>query len=190
MKIRNHRKREWEFRPPEESNLKKNLYRFKYKSDMMKFLNNNFYESVCGVVSLHEDSFGNSGTLREWFVWYDKYTGQIDLKQRSFRGKKYVFKKSKISKSSKKYFAFSNKVISLMCNIADSGVTKEKANKLITLFEKRGFKDFDPDEDDLLYIDNYISNGIDFHYWSDRCNFSRCKVILEYFKRNKLINEK
>jgi hypothetical protein len=63
----------------------------------------------------------------------------------------------------------------------------EKANKLITLFEKRGFKDFEPDEDDLYYINGHILTGIDFYHWSDRCNFLRCKVILEYFKRENLL---
>jgi hypothetical protein len=187
MKIRNHRKREWWFKPYKDSKLERHLYRFKYKSDMMKFLNNNFHEVLNGTVCLDENSFGHSGVFREWHVWYNRFNYKIELKQLPFRNKKYVFKKRNISKIDKKYFAFSNKVISLMCDIADSGITKERASKLITLFEKRGFKDFEPDEDDLRYINGHIEDGIDFYYWSDRCNFLRCKVILEYFKRENLL---
>ena len=77
-----------------------------------------------------------------------------------------------------------------MCNIYESDgetILPNKAKNLINLFEKRGFKDFEPSEEDLKYINGHISDGIDFFYWSDRCNFLRCKVILEYFKRKGLL---
>lgn len=195
MKIRNHRKYEWWFRPSKNSKLEKHLYRFKYKCDMMKFLNKNIDESVNGTVSLNHESFNCSNTKREWFVWYNDYAVKgmplkIVLKQMDFRGKKFISKNNKISKSSKKYFAFSDKVVSLMSNIYEADeetILPSKAKKLITLFEKRGFKDFEPNEEDLRYIDGHILDGIAFSYWSDRCNFLRCKVILEYFKREKLL---
>lgn len=55
MKIRNHRKYEWWFRPAFDSKLEKNLYRFKYKADLMKFLNKNLKESVNGYFTVRAD---------------------------------------------------------------------------------------------------------------------------------------
>jgi len=106
-----------------------------------------------------------------------------------FRGRKFISKYNKIEKSAKKYFAFSDKVISLMSNIYEENgaILPSKAKRLIKLFEKRGFKDFEPTEEDWEYINGHISDGICFSYWSDRCNFLRCKVILEYFKREELV---
>lgn len=195
MKIRNHRKYEWWFRPHESSKLKKHLYRFKYKKDLMKFLNKNFEDSINGVVNLDHKCFNSSGVAREWFVWYNDYDLRkaplkIKLRQVLFRGKKYIFKPHSVSKEDKKYFAFSEKIISLMCNIYEEDektITPNKAKRLITLFEKRGFKDFEPTEEDWNYINGHISTGIDFYYWSDRCNFLRCKVILEFFRRKGLV---
>ena len=195
MKIRNHRKYEWWFRPSKSSKLEKHLYRFKYKADLMKFLNRNFYESVNGTVSLDHKSFNCSNTKREWFVWYNDYavkgtTLKIVLKQMDFRGRKFISKNNSISKVDKKYFAFSEKVSSLMCNIYEDDektILPSKAQRLIKLFEKRGFKDFEPDEDDLKYIEGHILDGVQFSYWSDRCGFLRCKVILEFFKRERLL---
>lgn len=195
MKIRNHKKYEWWFRPRNNSKLEKHLYIFKYKSDMMEFLNNHFEEALIGTVSLDCSYFGGSGTVREWSVWYNDRAvrGQslkIELRQSNFRGRKYIFKPRKVEKSSKKYFAFSDKIISLMCNIyQEDGKTilSKDAKRLVDLFEKRGFKDFEPNKEDWDYIDGHINNGIDFHHWSDRCNFIRCKTILEFFKRRKLI---
>ena len=66
-------------------------------------------------------------------------------------------------------------------------ILPKDAKKLISLFEKRGFKDFEPTEEDWVYIKGHISDGIDFFHWSDRCNFLRCKVILEFFKRENLL---
>lgn len=194
MKIRNHRKYEWWFRPSKLSKFEKHLYRFKYKSDMMKFLNKNFKESINGTVSLDHSCFNSSGCVREWFVWYNDYDVKgsklkIELRQLLFRGRKYIFKPSKIEKESKKYFAFSNKIVSLMCNICEEDeetILPNKANKLIHLFKKRGFKDFEPDEEEWEYINGHISNGISFFHWSDRCNFLRAKTIYEYFKREGL----
>lgn len=195
MKIRNHRKYEWWFRPSKNSKLEKHLYRFKYKSDMMKFLNKNFEESLNGTVSLDHKSFNSSNTIREWFVWYNDCDEKgaklkIKLKQMDFRGRKFISNNNKISKEDKKYFAFSEKVSSLMCNIYEidgKTILPNKANKLIELFKKRGFKDFEPTEDDLIYINGHILDGVQFSYWSDRCNFLRCKVILEFFKRERLL---
>ena len=195
MKIRNHRKYEWWFRPSKNSKLEKHLYRFKYKSDMMKFLNKNFEESLNGTVSLDHKSFNCSNTIREWFVWYNDYDVKgaklkIKLKQLLFRGRKFISKHNEISKENKRYFAFSGKVSSLMCNIYQSDeetILPKDAKRLIELFKKRGFEDFEPTEDDLIYINGHIIDGIQFSYWSDRCNFLRCKVILEFFKREGLL---
>lgn len=197
MKIRNHRKKEWWFFPHKESKLyKQKLHRFKYKSDLMSFLNKNFKESINGEVRLEENSFGHSGCIRTWFVWYNDYDEkgkklEIELRQETFRGRKFVFKQEKIRKSSKKYFAFSDKVSSLMANIYQDEKSKtilpKDAKRLVELFYKRGFKDFEPTKDDWEYIDGNISDGIQFSYWSDRCSWLRTKTIIEFFKREKLI---
>jgi hypothetical protein len=195
MKIRNHRKYEWWFRPSKLSKFEKNLYRFKYKSDLIKFLNKNFEESINGTVSLDHKSFNSSNTIREWFVWYNDYDVKgsklkIELRQLLFRGRKFISKNNKISKEDKKYFAFSDKIVSLMCGIYEEDgktILPNKAEKLIELFKKRGFKDFEPTEEDLSYINGHILDGICFWHWSDRCNFLRCKVILEFFKHEGLL---
>ena len=188
-KIRKHRKKEWWFYPPEGSKISKGrCYVFKYKSDLMKFLNKHARHCINGEVILHESSFAGSYTIRGWFVWYNEYKYwhanqkfKIVLKQEDFRGRKYYGGKvHKVSKPAKKYFAFSDKVISLMCRIGDEGVDKRKAEKLIKLFEKRGFKDFEPSESDWAYINGHIEDGIGFFHWSDRCGALRMKVVLEY----------
>ena len=194
MKIRNHRKREYWFRPSENSKLKKHLYRFKYMQDLMKFLNNNLEESINGTVDQEEQSFNHSGCRRSWFVWYNDHAPRtaklkIELRQLYFRGRKFICKTHTISKSSKRFYAFSEKVISLMSHIEDDNgkILHKDAEKLISLFYKRGFKDFEPNEEDWTYINGHISDGIQFSYWSDRCNHLRMKTIFEYFKREKLI---
>lgn len=192
MKIRNHKKREYVFFPCEDSELK-GSFKFKYKSDLIRFLMKDIGNSINGTVSLMESSFNGSYTIREWFVWYNEYREnkeplKVVLKQLNFRGCKYIHKPASISKESKKYFALSEKVISLMGTIGDDGITKARANKLVLLFKKRGFKDFEPTDDDLDYINGHIEKGIDFFHWSDRCNWLRTKTIIEYFKRENLLN--
>jgi len=191
MKIRNHRKKEYVFRPSQNSELK-GIKIFKYKSDLINYLNKTFPECLNGTVSLTESCFGGSHTIRQWEVWYNDYREDNQkikpvLKQLYFRGGKFISKPWKVSKKDKRYFAFSDKVISTMSDIADSGVTKNKANKLVTLFYKRGFTDFEPTEDDWKYINGHIGDGIDFFHWSDRCNWLRTKTIIEYLKKEKLI---
>jgi len=181
MKVRKHRKKEWWFFPPKGSPLQRGrCYRFKYKSDLMKFLNRNFIDVLNGVVRLEEDSFGASYCRKAWDVWYDR--NGVVLKQT------YRSKLIKISKTGKKYFAFSDKVISLMCRIGEKDVIeKSEAKKLVDLFYKRGFKDFKPTDEDWEYINGHIENGIDFFHWSDRCNWIRTKTVIEYFKHENLI---
>lgn len=198
MKIKNHIKYEWWFRPHENSKLKDKLkpYRgcfiFKYKSDLMKFLNSNLEESLNGTVSLEYQTLNSFATLREYLVWYNDYKEineplKIILKQLDFRGRKYVSKISNISKTSKKYFSMSNKRISLMLYIAENGITKIHAKNLINIFYKSGFKDFILGNEDEEYVNYYLKKGIDFWHWSDRCNFLRMKTVIEYFKQQNLI---
>jgi hypothetical protein len=194
MKIRNHRKYEWLFHPHKKSKLEKHAYRFKYKADLMIFLNKHFEESLNGVVRRDHKSFNCSNTQREWFVWYNDASPRreglkIVLKQMEFRGRKFICKPYPISREDKKYYAHSEKIIQLMCNICEEDeetILPNKANKLIRLFKKRGFKDFEPDEEEWEYINGHISDGISFSHWSDRCNFLRAKTIYEYFKREGL----
>lgn len=196
MKIRNHRKKEWWFYPPEKSTLKKHLYVFKYKKDLMNFLNSNIEQSINGTVRIEERTFNSSYTLSQYFVWYNEIECRsganlkADLRQMAFSGRKYFSKPHRLSKEDKIYFAFSDKVISLMCNIEDVNgkILPKNAKKLYNLFIKRGFKDFKPTEEDWIYINSHISDGICFSHWSDRCNFLRVKTIVEYFKRSGLLN--
>lgn len=195
MKIRNHRKKEWWFYPPEKSTLKKHLYVFKYKQDLIKFLTSNIEQAINGTVRIEEKTFNASYALRQYFVWYNEnqYRSgaalKADLLQMTFRGKKYISKPHRISKEDKRYFAFSDKIISLMCHIEDENgnILSKDAKRLYDLFIKRGFKDFEPTEDDWVYINGHISDGICFSHWSDRCNFLRAKTIIEYFKRSGLL---
>jgi hypothetical protein len=191
MKIRNHKKIEYIFFPYEESELK-GSFNFKYKSDLIRFLMKDIKNSIKGIVILNKSGFGGYQSVQEWIVWSNDYKEdkeplKIVLKQSNFKGCKHTYKSNPISKKSKKYFAFSEKVISLMGNIGDDGITKARANKLVLLFKKRGFKDFEPTDDDLDYINNHIERGIDFFHWSDRCNWLRTKTIIEYFKRENLL---
>lgn len=194
MKIRNHRRYEWVFAPHKESNLK--YKSFKYKSDLMSYLTKNTEQSVNGEVLLEEYRFDGSGPVRTWCVWYNSYEHhtkgarfKIELRQQDFRGKKFMFRKTSISKSAKRYFAFSDKVTSLMCHIKqdDGTILKKDAERLVQLFYKRGYKDFEPTEDDTAYITYYLQNDIDFFHWSDRCNWLRTKAVIEYFRKLKLI---
>lgn len=196
MKIRNHKKREYIFYPIEENRqyFESKRFIFKYKSDLIKFLNKHLIHAVNGTVTLSESGFGYSGSIREWFVWYNERSLkhgniQIELRQLDFRGRKFIHKKHIIGKRDKKYFAFSNKVINLMYYIEkeDGTIESKDAKKLVDLFYKRGFKDFEPTEEDWTYINGHIGVGIEFKYWCDRCNWLRTKTIIEYFKRKNLI---
>jgi len=197
MKIRNHRNRSWCFYPNDNSNIvNKSAYIYKYKSDLMNFLNSNIEGAVNGLVVLEEKSFNRSGRIRSWFVWCNNYKEdneklKVKLIQQDFRGHKFFISKEgrKIDKYSKKYFAFSGKVINLMCSIGDDGfVSKNKAQRLLNLFKKRGFKDWEVnDDDDKRYIEYHIDRGIGFYHWSDRCNWLRTKTVIEYLKRKDLI---
>ena len=76
-----------------------------------------------------------------------------------------------------------------MCHIKqdDGTILKKDAERLVQLFYKRGYKDFEPTENDTDYITYYLRNGIDFYHWSDRCNWLRTKTVIEYFRMLKLI---
>lgn len=196
MKIRNHRKREWLFLPSENSTLPRKCYVFKNKSKLMAFILANIEQAINGEVRLDEQSFAGSYTIRLYAVWYNQrqYTQsgaklKPELRQVMFRGRKYVHKPSRVSIESKKYHAFSQKVISCMCNMhqPDGSILPKDAQRLLSLFIKRGFKDFEPDTDEWIYINGHINDGIDFYHWSDRCNWLRTKTIIEYFKRQGLI---
>ena len=196
MKIRNHRKYEWWFYPHKDTKISLPAKIFKYKSSLIKYLNANFEGALGGTVVLNHRSFNSSSSIREWFVWYNDYTHskktpmKISLRQLDFRGRKYISKPSKISKGDKRYFAFSNKIIPLMCNMQDDNgiILPKNAKKLVELYKKRGFKDFTPNKEDQEYIDYYLEKGIDFYHWSDRCNWLRTKTVIEYFKIKGLLN--
>ncbi len=200
MKIKNHIKYEWWFRPHENSKLQnklkpyKRIFVFRYKSDLMKFLNNNFEDVLNGEVSISYQTFNSFATLREYFVWYNDYAdinepSKIVLKQLDFRGRKYISPIDKISKLSKKYFSMSSKRMSLMWYIGKNGINKSHAKNLLNIFYKSGFKDFIINKENQKYVDYYLVDGneIPWLYWSDRCDYLRMKIIIEWFKQNNLI---
>lgn len=196
MKIRRHRKKEWWFYPAKESSLYKGrAYRFKYKSKLMQLLNNNLEAAINGEVHLEKERFGGSYRIRMWDVWYNEkayLSGaniKIELRQLLFRGRKYVRHKRKISKISKRYFAFSEKRRNLLAHIGmqDGNICPKNARNLCKIFNKSGFNDFEPNAEEWKYINGHIADGIDFWHWSDRCGWLRMKTIVEYFRRNDLI---
>jgi hypothetical protein len=193
-KIRNHRKKEWVFWPntAEAEFYPKRRYRFRYKSELMRFLNSTFPHCLNCEVTYEESSFAGIYTRRHYQVWFNSrsfYTNQnakpeAVLKMVPFRGKKEV--KLKTSKSEKKYRAFSDKVISLMSRM-EKNRTEGDAKKLLELFEKRGFKDFTPNEEEQEYITAHIEKGVQYWYWSDRCNWLRTKTVIESLKKEGLL---
>ena len=197
MKARNMKTQEWSFRPHKDSKLK--FKTFKYKSDLMKYLNNNFIEALSGEVSLTFDTVDMSGTQRTWFVWYNDYSDEkqplkIELRQELFRGRKYITRRKtiKVEKDSKKWLMFSAKVNNLMCDLSDTPVGtelhKRQTENLIKLFYKRGYKDIDLNSGEYKNVyacKDYLSGAepIPYSYWSDRCNFIRCAIIIENYKK-------
>lgn len=200
MKARNLKKFEWFFRPSQNSKLKPNFgyKRFKYKSELMKYLNDNFYDALNGEVALLYDTGNSSGTQRTWFVWYNDYAERneplkIVLKQELFRGRKYITRRKtiKIEKSEKRWLMYSDKILNLMCALSDTPVGtelhKRQTENLIKLFYKRGYKDIDLNSDEYKDVYNYEDylNGnepIPYSYWCDRCNYIRCAVIIHNYK--------
>lgn len=175
MKIRKLKKKTWMFFPRKSSSLPKMSYSFKYKKDLMNFLSSNFSECHSGKVTIWHQSPNYSYYGDIFQVWHTN--GYVTL-HRLRRG----FKKCKTTKKSKRWFAFSKKVLNRMNLVEneDGTINKPIARNLVELFYKRGFKD----DIELKNgeMKHYLKEGIPFHYWSDRCNFTRCKIIIEYFK--------
>jgi hypothetical protein len=187
MKIKDYKQIEYIFIPLIKKTLK-DSYTFKYKSDLMRFLLSNIDDALNGTVRVYVNSFCGSYTSKEYFVWYNsrKYKNGDKLKVELKKLNKH--KKRIIPKFAKRWFAFSKKVISLMSRIGqEKVVTPKDAKKLYDLFLKRGFKDFEPTDNQWIYINGHISDGIPFWHWSDRCDVLRTKTVIEYFRRNNLI---
>lgn len=192
MKIRNHRTRTYFFYPSynHKDAFPSASYQFKYKTSLMKFLSSNIERAINGTVMININEFCSCYTSRKYLVWYRLAKNLVvaDLRLMHVNGKKCLYnRKPTVSKQEKKFMAFSGKVINLMLAIDHTGITPTRANKLITLFIKQGFTDFIPNEDEQEYIDACLSTEIPWGYWCDRCDFVRCKVILEYFKKNNII---
>lgn len=196
MKIKNvKRKRKYLVKPhSDEFKIK----RFKYKVDCIKYLISMGFDALNSSVSISISGLSYSNTLREYLVWYDKHKynkhGIFELKlvQEDFMGDKYISPPRRpTSKVETKYFIFSDKICNLMSYIGVSeSLNVNNLSNLLILFNKRGFKDFIPEDD---YSKSYISNNLekntlngfgDWFYWSDRCNFVRCKVIHDLIKRD------
>ena len=189
MKLRKHRKYTQQFYPRKDSKL--DFKPFKYKKDLMNFLTSNLDEAVGGTVRYHEKNAHSSGDIRMWYIWYNQYKYlnkgakfKIELRNQAFRGRRFIFKRDRIPKAEKIYKAFSDKVIRAMCNFDYS---KKSAERLVELFYKRGFKDFEPSKEEWEYINGHIEEDISFFYWSDRCYTLRVKTVIEYLKRLNLI---
>lgn len=194
MKLRKFKKKEYIFFPPDGSKLTKVSYVFKRKDKLMKFLNGHIDDSINGIVRVYNYSFGSSGHNCDYFIWYNEkqYNSGADLKVDLRKMDKKKRKPFSVSKNTKLYFAFSNRRIELMSiigNTIDKGenINPSHAKNLVEVFYKSGFKDFEPDQETLEYINSNIEEGIPFFYWSDRCNYVRMKAVIEYFKRNNLI---
>lgn len=181
----------WVLRLPKDSTLKIKYKESFYKKDIIDFINKNLWNCVGGYVELCFNTKQIYATNRRWFIWYKKTNkGYVcDLKQETFRGRKYICKISKLEKESKTWFSFSEKVSNLMLNISDDDVLKQKQIKnLLTLFEKRGYNSSKITQEykDCYVYESYVNGteNIPWSYWSDRCNFLRCWVIEQYYIRN------
>ena len=194
MKLRKFNKREYIFFPPDDSKLTKVSYIFSKKDKLMKFLNGNINDSINGIVRIYYNSFGSSKHICDYHIWYNEkqYNSganpRIDLRKIDIKKRKPF----SVSKKTKLYFAFSKRRINLMLIIGNDiyenkEINSSHAKNLVKVFYKSGFKDFEPDEGELNYINNIIEDGLSFIYWSDRCNYLRMKTIIEFFKRKKLI---
>jgi hypothetical protein len=197
MKIRKVTNRYYQIIPKEGTRLR--FKYFKYKKDLINYLTTNFRDCVNAEVCIYKESFGASFSEKNYMVWYNRneyrngafFKAKLHLIQN--KGRRYI-SKLKTSKRDKRWFSFSEKIISLMCYISDelhkgNPINKSNAKNLVILFKKRGFVDFEPSEEDLEYINGYIGQGIDFFHWSDRCDFLRMKTVIEYFKREGLIDK-
>lgn len=186
MKIRNYRKQYWLFYAPSFSRLNSTPYTFNRKSDLLKFIKNNIDHALTGTVRLNYDSV----TLKEYKVWYNDRKHilagaklEIQLRQDD-TFKKRSRKSIRIPKYLKKQYAFLDKRIRLMCKIRDENgiIDKNKALKLLDIFEKSGFKDFVPDAGEIEFINQSLNSEISFFHWCDRLTDLRVKVIRRYFK--------
>lgn len=196
MKIRNNKVKQTYLVKPFSKDFK--FKKFKYKSDCLKYLNSMGFDALNSIVSISINALNYSNTLREYSVWLDehKYNKhgifEFRLVNETFRGNKYIFPHRPIEKVNVKYFAFGDKICSLMSHIGQSDtINNSNLSNLLILFHKRGFRDFDPD--DVFggdYVNNRLSDNIledlnEWFYWSDRCNYLRCKVIYELIKRDR-----
>lgn len=189
MKQRNLKTFEWHFFPNMQSKLSHKT--FKYKKDLMKFLNNNFYEALNGHVELCYDTYNSSGTYKRYFVWFNDYADKNEpIKIKLFRGSKYVFKPSKYMDGEKKWISQANKVCTLMIALDKTEIGtelhKRQMENLIKLFYKAGYKPINlEDYRDEYDYDDYVSlkEPIPYTYWCDRCNFLRCAIIIEVYNK-------
>lgn len=185
--------KEYVFIPSDKSGIRYNFrnHKFRYKKDLMNYLRGNSIEEVInGVVRFSITDGIREFNKKSWGVWLNpnKVYNEPFLFRIKERGEK-MFNKSKLSKLEKTNIAYGNKIITLMISIHKE-ITSAKANNLYDLFIRTGYIDFIPSEDDLVYINGYIGDGIDFCYWSDRCGDDlRRKTILTYFKRGGFLNE-
>jgi len=187
MKIRNNKKKIqylfWEF---EKGGAKV----FSKKTELLKYLNRIGERALNGHVKQECDHLNSFYGVRQWFVWYNekKSNLEIELRQQDFRGKKFMTK-HRVEKENVKYFIFSDKIISLMAHIADGKYTDSNLKNLLVLFHKRGFRDFELEEENLYYYNRENHKNLEvfneWSYWSDRCNFLRCKIIHDMIKRDR-----
>lgn len=186
---REKKKYTWLVRP---SSDKYEIKNFKYKSSVLKYLMSMDVDALNSVVSRTVNTFDSSYTNSESLVWFnehDFYHGsdfKLVFKKITYGGRKYIHKIETIEKTTVKFFAFSDKIISLMGNLSEN-LCDNDLIKLLLLFHKRGFRDFETtDEYYNSYLDKYNIETLDtFFYWSDRCNFMRCKIIHDLIKRDK-----
>lgn len=197
MKIRKHKKRTYLLYPTTHRDVDsmsfKQYYTFKYKHDMMKFINKYPFDLLGSYVYVDEEGAnGFTGSVVEYLVWYNEYQANKGIPFKIVLKKTFTpkwwrsFKATKLEKLS---YAFSHRIIELMTIIAYEmpDINPSHAKNLTKLFYKIGYKEIIPNEEEQQYIDQFMKDGPPFDYWCDRYYGLRMQTIIEYFKFKKLI---
>jgi len=187
MKIRKLKRKYYWFVFPSSDKYKNK--KFKIKKDALNYLNSMGFNALNSIIRREVDGISYSHSSFELCAWYNEYEYifkkmpfKIVLKQKLFRGKKYIFKERKIEKVTVKYFTKSEQIINLMIHISNEYENNRLPSdsnfkNLIELFKYRF--------SELPNNSNGYGKGIEkledceFWYWSDRCGWDRASVIIK-----------
>ena len=187
MKIRKEKyKYEWVVFPSSDKFKNKTFKRF---DDAKKYLVSMGADALETIVRKDIKTFNSLHTECEYFIWFNKYEN-INKKQNlcltlnrvHYRNKKFISRKT--SKSDLNYFKYSNRVISLMCHIANERVYNDSNLKnLIEIFKKR-FGELPNNPNGYGESINKL-NDCKWWCWSDRCGYDRASVIIKCIRNEK-----